>query len=96
NLGSAYESLGDYPKAIEYLELALASDLKTYGEDHPSVATRRNNLGSAYDSLGDYPKAIEYYDSAYLIMLNVLGDSHPNTKIVKENLDRAIRESTKQ
>ena len=42
--------MGEYDKAIEYYELALASDLKTYDEDHPNVAIRRNNLGAAWDS----------------------------------------------
>ena len=35
NLGGAWHSLDDYQKAFEYCELALASDLKTFGEDHP-------------------------------------------------------------
>ena len=45
-------------KAIGYLEQALASNLQTYGEDHPRVATGRNNLGTAWYALGEYPKAI--------------------------------------
>ncbi len=43
--------LANFKKAIEYYELALASDLKTYGEDHPVVAGDRNNLGLVWDSL---------------------------------------------
>lgn len=31
-------------KAINYYKLALASDLKSYGEDHPDVAIDRDNL----------------------------------------------------
>ncbi|MCP4277882.1 MAG: tetratricopeptide repeat protein, partial [Gammaproteobacteria bacterium] len=38
NLGEAWRALGEYDKAIGLYELALASDLKTYGEDHPDVA----------------------------------------------------------
>jgi len=47
NLGLAWKDLGEYQKAIPYLKLALDSDLKTYGEDHPKVAIGHNNLGSA-------------------------------------------------
>jgi len=39
--------LGQYEKAIEYFELTLASDLKTYGEDHPKLKTTANNLALA-------------------------------------------------
>ncbi|MCK5230769.1 MAG: tetratricopeptide repeat protein, partial [Desulfobulbaceae bacterium] len=31
-------TLGQYRKAVEYFEQALASGLKTCGEDHPDVA----------------------------------------------------------
>ena len=39
NLGSAWYNLGQHEKAIEYYEKALASGLKTYGKEHPHVAT---------------------------------------------------------
>ena len=71
---------------IEYFELALASDLKTYDEDHPEVAIDRNNLGSAWDSLGQYHKAIEYYELALATFEKVLGEDHPSTKTVGGNL----------
>ncbi|MDF5726288.1 MAG: CHAT domain-containing protein, partial [Rhizonema sp. PD37] len=59
NLGNAYQNLGDYPKAIEYLQqwLAIVREIK----DRQSEGKALGNLGIAYDSLGDYPKAIEYY-----------------------------------
>ena len=41
-------TLANFKKAIVYYEQALASDLKAYGEDHPDVATERNNLGTAW------------------------------------------------
>lgn len=43
--GLINQELADFKKAIGYFKQALASDLKTYGEDHSEVATRRNNLG---------------------------------------------------
>ncbi len=46
--GEVNYTLANYQEAIEYFELALSSDLKTVGEDHPDVAVRRNNLGSAW------------------------------------------------
>jgi hypothetical protein len=39
--------------AFQLFEQALASALKTYGEDHPAVARRRNNLASVLKDLGE-------------------------------------------
>ncbi|MCH8082512.1 MAG: tetratricopeptide repeat protein, partial [Proteobacteria bacterium] len=62
--GILANTLAKYKIAIDYYEKALKSDLKTYGPDHPTVATRWNNLGLAWNSLGDYQKAIDYYEKA--------------------------------
>ncbi|WP_306415015.1 MULTISPECIES: CHAT domain-containing protein [unclassified Calothrix] len=50
--------MGDYPKAIEYLQqrLAIAREIK----DRLGEGQSLGNLGVAYHALGDYPKAIEY------------------------------------
>ncbi|MBI5428227.1 MAG: tetratricopeptide repeat protein [Nitrospinae bacterium] len=62
--GLILDTLGQYGKAIGYFEKALASDLKTFGPEHPDVATDWINLGGAWHSKGDYGKAIEYYQKA--------------------------------
>ena len=87
--GVVAQTLGQYQKAIGYLELALASDLKTFGEDHPAVATLRNNLGQGWHSLGQTQKAIEYYELALATLKRKLGAEHPDTKTVAENLESA-------
>ena len=62
NLGLVYDSLGQYPQAIEYYQQALFI--------HREVGivavegTTLNNLGTVYNSLGQYPKAIEFYEQA--------------------------------
>ena len=83
---SILDDLAEYSKALEYYELALKSDLKTYGEDHPSVAIRRNNLGVVHQSLGDYPKALEYYELALKSDLKTYGEDHPNVATTRNNL----------
>lgn len=92
-LGLAWHSLGQYEKAIGYYGQALASDLKTYGEDHHRVATDRNNLGLAWYSLGQYEKAIGYLEQALDLFKRSLGEDHPNTIQVTEHLKRAKTES---
>jgi CHAT domain-containing protein/tetratricopeptide (TPR) repeat protein len=65
NLGNAYDSLGNYVKAIEYSQqsLAIAHEIKNRQLE---VATL-GNLGVTYNSLGDYAKAIEYGQRALAI-----------------------------
>jgi len=94
-----WKSLGEYQKAINYHEKALAIDLKVYGEQHPDVANRYNNLGLAWYSLGEYQKAIDYYEKAKAILLKVFGEQHPHTQSVKSNLEslkKNITSSKKQ
>jgi tetratricopeptide (TPR) repeat protein len=64
-LGSAYESLGNYQKAIECLERALTIKDKVYGEEHIEVAKLLNNLGAIYINLGNYEKAKAVLERAF-------------------------------
>ncbi len=55
-LGNAYARKGEYDKAIEEYEKALALN--------PTHVEAHNNLGNAYLSKGKYDKAIEEYEKA--------------------------------
>jgi tetratricopeptide (TPR) repeat protein len=87
NLGHAWNSKGDSDKAIEYFELALASDIETFGPNHLNVAEVKNNLGLAWENKGNLEKATEYYGQALKLYETKLGLTHPSTLQVKENLD---------
>jgi len=65
NLGNAYYSLGNYPKAIDYYEqyLAISREIK----DRNGEGAALGSLGSAYLSLGNYPKAIDYHEQRLAI-----------------------------
>ncbi|NCS98491.1 tetratricopeptide repeat protein, partial [bacterium] len=58
NLGVAYYSLGDFKKAIEFLENSLK--IKKEIGDKAGESACYTNLGIAYQSLGDSRKAIEF------------------------------------
>ena len=47
NLGFAYKALGQYNKAIEYYQQALANLQKSLGPEHPNTKTVANNLADA-------------------------------------------------
>ena len=86
----------EYKKAIEYYEKALGSDLKTYGKDHPDVATIWKNMGLAWHSLGKYETAIEYYEKALKVFDKSLGKNHPYTITVRDNLEISKKELKKE
>jgi tetratricopeptide (TPR) repeat protein len=71
NLGTAYDSLGQYDKAIDYLEQALAIHREIGNQS--AVGIGLGNLGIAYDSLGQYDKAIDYHEQA-LAISRAIGD----------------------
>jgi CHAT domain-containing protein/Tfp pilus assembly protein PilF len=71
NLGSIYEALGDYPKALEYQERSLK--LEEELGNRAGVATALGNLGNIYGRLGDSTKALEYQERS-LKLEEELGD----------------------
>jgi tetratricopeptide (TPR) repeat protein len=62
NLGTAYASLGDIRKAIEYYEQALVIDREI--GDRRGEGADLHNLGLSYYESGDVQKAIEFYEHA--------------------------------
>jgi hypothetical protein len=52
------------PAARQLVEQALASDRKTYGDDHPKVATHRHDLAMLLRGLGDLPAARQLVEQA--------------------------------
>jgi signal transduction histidine kinase len=61
-LGSIYNELGEYNKAIEFHKKALASiDDKTTPIEFQSRATSLNNLGLVYQNFDQHKQAIPYF-----------------------------------
>ena len=65
DLGDCYLSLGQYAKAMELYEQALAI-YKEMG-DRAGQAKTLNGLGNCYLSLGQYAKAMELYEQSLAI-----------------------------
>lgn len=65
NLGLACEGIGDYKKAIDYLDeaLALTKEIK----DRKGEGDTLVNLGNIYCNLGQYEPAISYYQQSLVI-----------------------------
>ncbi|MBG1270727.1 tetratricopeptide repeat protein, partial [Nostoc sp. WHI] len=66
NIGGIYDSLGQYPKALEFFQQALA--IRQQISDRSGVGESINNIGLIYSRLGQYPKALEFYQQALAII----------------------------
>jgi tetratricopeptide (TPR) repeat protein len=84
--GTEYFRLGNYIKAKECHERALAIREKTLGEEHPDTANSLNSLGAVYSDLGDYANAKECHKRALAIREKALDEEHLNTAISLNNL----------
>ncbi|KAL9987571.1 hypothetical protein ACROYT_G001904 [Oculina patagonica] len=69
NLGIVFQSLGEYDKAKEYLEKALAIRVKI--GDREGEAADYGNLGTVFQSPGEYVKAKEYHEKALKIRIEI-------------------------
>jgi len=63
-IATALHSLGELLSARDTFQLALASDLANFGEDHERVATLRSNLALVYQDLGDFLAARQLLELA--------------------------------
>jgi CHAT domain-containing protein/Flp pilus assembly protein TadD len=86
NIGLTYLRLGDYAKAIEYCEPALAELSRALGGEHPNIVPVLITLGLAYQDMGDYARDVEYTRRALDICLKVYGEEHPSTALSLSNL----------
>ncbi|CAF0714535.1 unnamed protein product [Adineta steineri] len=71
-LGYVKNDLGDYEKAIWFLEKALEIQEKNFPPNHPDLATSYNNIGSVYNSMGEQSKAISFFEKALEIQEKTL------------------------
>ncbi|NVJ99841.1 MAG: tetratricopeptide repeat protein [Alphaproteobacteria bacterium] len=81
--------IGQNKLAIAHLEKALERLISANGDEHPHVASIRNNLGGVWQDLGDPLKAIGYVEKALESDLKTYGENHPKIAIRWNNLGGA-------
>ena len=86
NIANVYDANGEYDRALEYHEKALAIIEKVLGREHPYTASSYNNIALLYKAKGEYDHALEYYDKALAIIEKVLGREHPSTAASCHNI----------
>jgi eukaryotic-like serine/threonine-protein kinase len=86
NLGTVHHGRGDYGKALESHERAVAIVEKTLGPEHPDLALFLSDLGIVQRTRGEHGKALELQARALAILENALGPEHPSVARVLNNL----------
>ena len=69
NLGNAYQSLGEYERAIAFHQQHL--DIAREIGDRRGQANSLGNLGNAYHSLGEYKRAISFHQQSLEITRDI-------------------------
>ncbi|NIS69438.1 MAG: tetratricopeptide repeat protein, partial [Proteobacteria bacterium] len=84
-VGMLYQQ-GRYSEAAKVAEEALKVAEKTFGPNHPNVATSLNNLALLYKAQGKYSEAEPLYKRALKIWEKALGKDHPHVAQSLNNL----------
>eukprot|EP00058_Branchiostoma_floridae_P012461 XP_002597949.1 hypothetical protein BRAFLDRAFT_79808 [Branchiostoma floridae] len=82
-IGKTWHALGDYRKAITYLQQALQMCINIYGESraHSVIAIIHNNLGLVLQELGEYRRAVESHEQALQMYRSVHGQRTAHSEI---------------
>ena len=90
--GYLFGKLGDYSKALEFYQKALAIQENRLPPGHPDLAVSYNNVGGAWSDLGDYHKALAFYQKALAIWEKVLPPDHLDLATAYNNVGCAWNE----
>jgi tetratricopeptide (TPR) repeat protein/tRNA A-37 threonylcarbamoyl transferase component Bud32 len=85
-IGDAYRALGEYDKAHEQLDRAVAWRRQHLGADHPDTLSGLNNLATLYRSWGRYAEAEPLFQEVLACRRRQLGADHPHTLHSLNNL----------
>jgi len=93
--GTLYQQ-GRYAEAAKVAQEALKVAEKTFGADHPNLATSLNNLALMYQAQGQYAAAEPLYQRALAIREKALRKDHPDVAISLNNLGTLYQEAQGQ
>jgi len=77
NLAKIYSLQGQFEKAHDGLERAVALYTEALGDDHPDVADSLFTMGCVCESMGRLDNALEHHTRALELRLVFLGKGHP-------------------
>ncbi len=80
-----------YSEAVKVDKEILKVTEKTFGTDHPRVATSLNNLAGLYRAQGKYGEAAPLCKRSLRILEKALGKDHPDVAESLNNLAKCLR-----
>lgn len=91
SIAGMYESRGEYGKALEHYERALAMRIAALGPQHPDIANIYNNIAAVYFRTGDADRSLEYYFKSLSIMQGTLDGTNPAFGVRYNNIAMSYR-----
>ncbi|CAF3374226.1 unnamed protein product, partial [Rotaria sp. Silwood2] len=85
-LGTIYNNMGEYSKALSMHERSLEIRKKALPPNHPDLATSYNNIGMVYDNMGEYSKAFSMHERSLEIREKALPPNHPDLATSYNNI----------
>jgi tetratricopeptide (TPR) repeat protein len=73
NLANVVQRMGDWPRALQMAEHALATREKAYGPDHPEVAQSLHSVGLGLMLMGDEERAVSVLERCAAIIEKTMG-----------------------
>jgi tetratricopeptide (TPR) repeat protein len=92
NIGEIYSQLGDYDRALKFLDKALYIRLKGTVSTHTDLAAIYNNLGYVHYKKNQPEKALEVFEKALEIDTQALGDHHESLALTHNNISAIYRD----
>ena len=91
-MGRIYRRLGEYDKAQDLLQRALASGREAFGAEDVRVAATLHDLGSVAAEKGDYQTAIASLEAALSIRRRIHGPEHASVADTLAELGRVYQD----
>ncbi len=79
NLGSVYDLMGDYKKALENYQKSLIIRKKILTEKDPNIIKNLISISEVYYRIGNYPKSMTYARNALELTENTSGKKNIDT-----------------
>ena len=84
NYGHAFLKNGNTDNALKWFDKAVEHDIKLFGHEHPSLASRYNSIATVYNEMNYDVYVLEYLQKAFNIMLSY--EEHPALAIYSGNI----------
>ena len=86
-IGSAYDTLGEYPVALKYFQLNLEASRKSKKSTLSDILHIQYRIGSIYKHLGRYSEAKTLLEMVYAKQHSLHGPNHLHVRWTKNSLD---------